>query len=339
MVRPRKPTRQDVMRLDAIAKHLKIKSRYTESAFTEEVIAICLSRSAPVIDKLLPCSGEEIANGLGNHLCLTFEEVHSPRDVKKLENKYLKGKREIGFAQLRAELDQPGVDALLFERIHATERDPDRWVAVLNLLNSTAKAYWNRFHEISHRIAEPPQGMMPFRRHQFEASNPIESLMDAIAAELAFYAPVFQPIVVRFAKKHRLSFSVIEKIREEFAPTASLLSVVKATVKNWPAPAAAITAELRGRVRLPASDIALRITPQGYSPTAGDVDLHFFPNMRVPVSSPIFSAYQSGIHQEQLEKLSCWSTSQGKQLPSLEVFTSAQVIGEGVYGLISLTGE
>ena len=158
MVRQRKPTGQELMRLDAIAKHLKLRSRYPQPTFSTDVATACLARIAPVVDKLLPCTGEQISLGLAEHLCLTFEEVHGPHDVEKLENRYLKGKSEIGFAQLRGELDRPGVDALLFERMHAEEMAPDRWVAVLNLQDTAAKAYWNRFHELAHRIAEPPQG-------------------------------------------------------------------------------------------------------------------------------------------------------------------------------------
>ena len=154
---PQRPaTLQDRLRLDAIAKHLRVKTRFPQPGFGLDVAAACLSKIGPVIDKLLPCTGEQIALGLGEHLCVTFEEVHGPADVDDLHNRYLKGKKEIGFAQLRDELDQPGVDALLFERMHAAERDPDRWVAVLNLQKSRAKGYWNRFHELTHRIAEPP---------------------------------------------------------------------------------------------------------------------------------------------------------------------------------------
>ena len=139
MVRQRKPSAQDELRLDAIAKHLKLNSRYPQPSFTADVTAACLARIAPVVDKLLPCTGEQIALGLGEHLCLTFEEVHGPHDVVELEKHYLKGKKEIGFAQLRGELEQPGVDALLFQRMHAHDDDPDRWVAVLNLQDSRAQ--------------------------------------------------------------------------------------------------------------------------------------------------------------------------------------------------------
>jgi hypothetical protein len=336
MVRQRKPTAQDELRLDAIAKHLKVKTRYPHPNFTAEVTAACLARIAPVVDKLLPCSGEDIALGLGEHLCLTFEEVHGPHDVVELEDRYLKGKKEIGFAQLRDELEQPGVDALLFQRMRAEEDDPDRFVAVLNLQQTKAKAYWNRFHELSHRIAEPPQGILPLRRHQFEATNPVEFLIDSVASEFAFYAPAFRPLVKRFAKKNELSFDVVEAIRAQYAPTASLLATIKAIVKYWPTPAAALVAEFRGRLNAPSIDQALRITPQGYNDHAEIAGLTFFPNMRAPVGSPMHLAFQTGIGQDDYEHLGDWDTSQGKRLTPLDVHTSARMIGSRVYAVVSI---
>lgn len=335
----REASTEDLMRLDAIAQHLKIKSRHPQNGFTEAVINACLRRIAPMVDKLLPCSGEQIALGLGKHLHLTFEEVRGPADVGDLLKRYLKGKKELGFAQLPDELARPGVDALLFERMNAAEQDPDRWVAVLNLQDSDSKGYWNRFHELSHRIAEPPQRILPFRRHQLEASNPVEALMDAIAAEFGFYEPAFRPLVEYQAKRSRLTFSVVDTLRGQFAPTASLLSTIKAVVKFWPQPAAVIVAEYRGRVGAPHRDQALRVTPQGHNAGATDNALKFIPNMRVPLGSPVDVAYQTGQDQDEFERLEDWSTSEGKCLTALNVHTSARRIGKRVYAVVSLGAE
>ena len=123
--------------------------------------------------------------------------------------------------------------------------------------DTAAKAYWNRFHELAHRIAEPPQGILPFRRHQFEQRNPVEALIDSVAAEFAFYGPAFRPIVQRLAKRNKLDFNVVGAIQANYVPSASLLSTIKATVKYWPRPAAALTAEFRGRLNAPDVDQAL----------------------------------------------------------------------------------
>lgn len=332
----RQATAHELLRLDAIAKHLKLKIRYPADGFTESVIEACLERIAPVVDKLLPCSGEQIALGLGKHLHLTFEEVRGPADVDDLLTRYLKGKKEIGFAQVPDQLALPDVDALLFERMHAQERDPDRWVAVLNLQDSDSRGYWSRHHELAHRIAEPPQGILPFKRHQIEASSPVEALMDAIAAEFGYYEPAFRPLVELCARRSRLTFDAADFLHRQFAPTASLLATMKAIVKYWPQPAAALVAEYRGRMGAPHLDQALRVTPQGYNTAAIEHGLQFtFKNMRVPQGSPIDVAYRTGLEQDEFEHLGHWSTSRGKCLAPLNVHTAARRIGKRVYALIS----
>lgn len=336
MVSQRGATAQDLIRLDAIAKNLKISSRYGQPSFFADVTAACLARTKPVISKLLPCTGEQIAIGLAEHFRLVFEEVRGPRDIAKLKKHYLQGKREIGFAQLEDELVQPGIDALLFERMNARDGDHDKWVAVLNLQETEAKAYWNRFHEFVHRIAEPPQQILPLRRHKFEAANPVEVLVDAVAAEFAFYEPAFRPLCEHLAKRNPLTIRTIEAIRAKYAPTASLQSILKAVIKHWPKPAAAIIAEFRGRKSANEEARALRVTPQQYSETAAKAGLKFFPNMRAPVQSPIHEAFQFNNSREGSEHLGNWDTSSGDCLASIDVFTSAIKIGSRVYAVVSV---
>ena len=335
MARTKKATAEELLRLDAIGAHLAVKRRYPDTAFAADVSRACLDRVAPILDKLLPCTGEEIALGLAEHLHLTFEEVHGPHDVEKLEERYLKLKREIGFAQLRPELAKPGVDALLFQRMHASERDRDRWVAVLNLQESDAKGYWNRFHELGHRIAEPPQAVLPFRRHQFEATNPVEALIDSVAADIAFYPPAVRPSIVDLARYGALTFDLIDTFRHGYAPTASLLSTMKAMVKFWPTPAAALTSEVRGRRGRPDLDRALRVAVQGCNDSARAAGMVFFPNMRVPPSSPIEVAFESGADEEGREDLGQWRTSSGSALAPREVLTCARGMGRAVYAVVS----
>jgi hypothetical protein len=331
----KKPTVQDLLRLDAIAKHLKVKTRYEDPTFAADVRAACLARITPILKEHGPFTGEDIAQCLGDELCLTFEEVHGPHDVTKLEEHYLKGKKEIGFAQLRGEMDNPDVDALLFQRMNAEPGAPDSWVAVLNLQEGRAKAYWNKFHELSHRIAEPPQRILPFRRHKFEATHPVEALVDSVASDFAFYEPVFRPIVETYAKTYRLSFETIEQIRNAYAPTASLLSTMIAVVKYWPRPAASLIAEFRGRLNAPETDPALRVSPQGYNERANRIGLLIYPNMRAPLGSAIHQAYVTNEEQNALENLGNWETSSGKSLAAIDVFTSARYLNDRVYAVLS----
>ena len=133
-----------------------------------------------------------------------------------------------------------------------------------------------------------------------------------------------------------MDFNVVEAIRANYAPTASLLATIKAVVKHWPRPAAALTAEFRGRINAPGTDEALRVTVQGYSDTANLTGLAFFPNMRVPLGTPIELAHRTGTAQDEAERLGDWSTSTGNYLTPVDVYTSARRLGRQVYAVVSV---
>jgi hypothetical protein len=100
-----------------------------------------------------------------------------------------------------------------------------------------------------------------------------------------------------------------------------------------------LVAEYRGRVGAPQVDQALRVTPQGHNAAAGNEGLKFIPNMRVPQGSSIDVSYQTGLDQDEFERLGDWTTSEGKRLASLHVHTSARRIGKRVYSLITVDAE
>lgn len=127
----------------------------------------------------------------------------------------------------------------------------------------------------------------------------------------------------------------MDSIHQEYAPTASLLATANAVVKYWPRPAAVVTAEFRGRRNAPEADQALRVSPQSFNAQAAKVGLVFIPNMRVPAKSPIHNAFSSGLDHGSEEQLGDWSTSAGKCLKPLDVFTSARMTKDRVYALIS----
>ncbi|MEX2120798.1 MAG: hypothetical protein WD847_14500 [Pirellulales bacterium] len=126
-------TAGDLIRLDAIAKHLGTATRWGDEGFEQEAITECLTRIRPVVVGARAQSGEHVIAALATHYAVHFEEVHDSRDIDALEEKYLKKQRELGFGRLRDELEDPSVDALLIQRIEARSTDPDKWVAVLNL--------------------------------------------------------------------------------------------------------------------------------------------------------------------------------------------------------------
>jgi len=336
MTRRVKATAEQVLRLERIGRHLGLKSHWPDDSFWIEMRLACLKTVAPVVEKSQPKTGEMICKILADHYGVQFEEVHSPSDIQRLKHKYLKGQGELGFGRLDDELRGNDVDALLFQRTKVGVNGAGGHIAVLNLQGGLSRAYWNKFHELAHRIAEPQQGLLPFRRHKFEAKHPVERGIDYTAAYLAFYPPIFGPFVETLAEDYdHLTIDVVEEIRERYAPSASLQSTVNAVIREWPRPALALAAEVRGKKHQPEA-LGLRVSPQARNGPAGNLGIFIIPNMRVPKSSPVYDALLQG-EGNGPDDLSKWVTSSGKSL-SGRLYSSAIRLGDVVYAILSTGG-
>jgi hypothetical protein len=156
---------------------------------------------------------------------------------------------------------------------------------------------------------------IPFYRHRSENENTVERLVDFTAAELAFPAAVFKPLVVS-RSKGPLTWELVSELRQQFAPTASIDSIAKACVNFWPTPVFFLTASVRGRRGRPRDGVALRVKVDGNNAPARNSGIFFYVNMRVPPSSPIAWSLDSGDASVDLEDLGKWETSSGDRLPS-----------------------
>jgi hypothetical protein len=327
-------TYQASLRLDEIVKYLKVGKRWQGATSERAVIEACLKKVAPLIEGIEP-RGEVLSSKIAKNQQVQFEEVHSEDDINTLEDLYLRGKREMGFALLRDEIYSPNVDALLFQRQNAQQYDHDRWVAVLNMIHTQDRAYWNRFHELAHRLAEPPQLFLAFRRQLTTDLDPVEKLIDAIAGNLAFHPRIFLPYLQGVQQKP-LTFEIVEQIRNAYAPTASLLSVTNAVVKKWDRPAVAFIASEKSKKNGPPTEKSLRIEPQARNSLAFDAGLYLIPNMRVPQSSCAFETFLTGITLVNIENTKTWATSSGSRLPEFNVTVSAIRLNERIYGIMTI---
>lgn len=320
---------QEIYRLQEIRNYLGVSAKPNDPIFEREVVAASRSKLKDIYGQPHNENGERFVETLATHLNITFEEVHDHSDVTRLQDKYLKQHKEIAFGQLELELQGNDVDALLFKR----QNDPGKYVAVLNLQDTNSRAYWNKSHEMTHRLIEPPQQPL-FHRHRANQKNTVENLVDLVAAEIAFYEPIFRPVVESYSREY-LTWSVIERIRNSFAPSASLISIARATVRYWPYPVFLIQAAFRGRIGNSSKDQALRASLVDRNILAEKEGIFFYTNMRVPVSSPIAQTFTSGIDITERESLSKWVTSRGEALPRRNAITSAHSYRNDVLALMS----
>lgn len=328
------PSNSELFKLDAIVQNLGLGKHWKGPGMLSEIVEACEQEAAAVLAGALP-RGELIADTLASHYSVKFEEVNSTSDINVLEDRYLRKKKEIGFGRLRRELSSPGVDALLFHRINARAEEPDQWVAVLNLMATADRAYWNRFHELSHRVAEPPQLLLAFRRELSGKKGAVEYLIDAVAGQLAFHKSFFDPLVLAVGNRP-LDFDLITELRDTFSPTASLLSVANAVAARWPRPALTFTASFRGKRSSPDENQALRIQRQCTNSHARNIGLMLYDNMRVPTSSFVYRAFATGTKTMGYDRCVEWSTSDGSHLLDVRAIVSALPLGKCLYGVMSL---
>ena len=316
-------------KLERIRNYLGISHRVQDTRFNTAVRHAAVKRLKKIHGQRANIvAGEEFLEKTASHLNIKFEEVRSQSDITRLEDHYLK-RNEIAFGQLELELSKSDVDALLFRR----QKKEGHFVAVLNLQDTESRAFWSRAHEISHRLIEPPQKEIMFR-HRANLANSVEELVDLVAAEIAFYEPLFSPIVTAYCNQP-LSWNVVHEIKQIFAPTASKFALVKAILRYWRQPAFLIYAALRTRKNKDNEQPSLRISIKGINQYSRECEVYFIKNMRVPLSSPVYHTFSTGTPIEDFEILSNWITSNGHKLANVEAYTSATPYDNGVLALIS----
>ncbi len=325
------------LRLDGIAQNLGIGKHWKGPPFEELAIAACVERVRKAIDLSCLTQSEDVAQEIAKCHQVRFAEIKNDSDLIELERFYLYEQKELSFGLLRDEIMNPRVDALLIQRKKAELDAPDRWIAVLNSLRTTDRAFWNKFHELGHRVSESPQMILPLtvRRETSDNHNTLERLIDRIAGEIAFL-PELVEVPLKELTRSGISFQAVETFRMTIAPTASLLSTMNAVIKRCTQSALAFYAEIRPRASGDIESIDLRITPQGRSYSAVHDNLCFFYNMRVPHESSVWQTFQDGIPRTELESMTCWKTSDGSRLKWNKSVISTVRVGRVVYSTMEI---
>ena len=183
-------------RLYQMRKHLRVRLRPEDVRFDDEAIAMATKRAYDMLSQEHFKTGEEIAEFLAQKLAVKIEDVRSPEDVQRVQKKYLE-RGEISFGQIEIEFRNSDIDAVTIKRENASDDANDKYVAVLNHQEDGARAYFSIKHELVHCFAEPPQRDL-FHRHREAKKNRLEAIVDAVAAKIAFYEPVFAPLVASY---------------------------------------------------------------------------------------------------------------------------------------------
>ena len=186
----------------------------------------------------------QLLDVVSSHLKMKFEEIHDDEDLELIARKYME-KKELIFSRLHQELDE-STDGLLV-RLHNAKPWEPKYVAVINCRgNKIWRAYFSKWHEVSHMLTTPPTQMtFQFRRTPSFKKAVKEQIVDRVAGDLAFYEEIFYPALAKeIAIEGRLTFSVIENLRENVCNGASRESTLRGAIRQVPVPQLLVIAGL-----------------------------------------------------------------------------------------------
>ena len=280
-----------------------------------------------------------------------IEEVFSDEDIDRIKHKYVVQKGDGAFAHLNDELNSKTY-AVLMQRNNAVSSDRDHYVAVIDCRGAKAqRRFFTRWHEIAHVLTLYKQLALPLHR-SCDDGTPLERLMDTIAGEVGFYGPLFEPMLASALQKHgRLSFAVVEELREEFCPEASFQATLIACVKRTALPAAYIEIgsgykrdEKRqlesGQGLFGWEDVPkpkLRILNCSSNRSAKEKGILFHRNMEVPARSSLVGGTRPEVAVEEhgRESLQIWTHSDGSSLGETVVQMESRDLSNSLIVLVT----
>jgi hypothetical protein len=283
-------------------------------------------------------------------LQMVFEEIRADDDFDRLTQVYARGKKEFVFATMRSKFDDdanPTFGALVLRR-NATTDSPDRYVAVIDCRGfKLARRFFTRWHEIAHRLTTHADGGATEPGYRSE-HDPIERMMDEIAAHVGFYEPIFGPAFLQATGGNRLlTFGTVEAVLERAFPAASFQATLFACSRRLTTPVVYLEAALAykkdvkrrmatpsmfGDEPPPGELRAVKVIPN----TAAQQDGFFIPtNMRVPAASVIHRLFDAEAlaDGDGLECLSQWE-SQGKALPRRAIAVEGRRVADRVIAVV-----
>jgi hypothetical protein len=295
-------------------------------------------------------SVEDLETLVSRRLQMVFEEIREDGDFERLKRVYAAGKRDPIFAAMRLKFeDEENLTyGALVRRKNVADDAPDRYVAVIDCRgDKLARRFFTRWHEIAHRMTTHADGGVTEPGYRSE-HDPIERMMDEIAAHVGFYGPIFDPAFRRASGGGPLlTFGTVEAIIRDAFPTASFQATLFACARRMRTPVLYLEAMLNHKKEVrrklatpslfgddppPGELRAVKVVPN----TAAQRDGFTIPtNMRVPASSVIHRLFAADTlaGSEGRECLSQWE-SKGKALGARALSIEGRKVGDRVIAIV-----
>lgn len=307
-------------------------------------------------------SPKELKQTAAAELDIQLEHLESDEDMGRLADQYGAGYPNLG-RLLREEFIDTDTEGLLLRRPIADERFR-RYLSIVDARGRKRyRADFTDWHEIGHVLISPEKSTFKEVRRtpprEARLQDPIESLVDSIAGDLAFYDPLFCPVLEEVVDNGGgLSVEVIDRTRRRYKANASFYGVARAAVLASDRPACFVRAELRlkkaerrrlnsnqGELDLGAAneppDPDLRLVDFWANDAVKESPLELHENIRVPERSVLHEVHDhSGAQtRARVENQAWWETSKKGRYPDLPIRVEATRRGKWVYGLITIAAQ
>ncbi len=258
-------------------------------------------------------------------------EVESDDELRKHIRTYC-ARGELAFGTLEEELNG-SVEAAIV-RLKRAEPWERPLVALVDARGQRGAArFFGCCHEVAHPFLEP-QLSFGFRCRA-GSKDAIERAVDIIAGEIAFHAPLAEPILRKYARDD-LTLAAMERFWSAAAPNSSRTAAFSAAVRLWDEPAMFVTASMRCAKHGRDGGVpALRLDTVVRNAAAARLEIHL-PKFRIPPGSAIHRAYDDssrGIHKA-AENLGAWRSSDGIVLRPRPVRVDARRVGDRVFAVL-----
>lgn len=321
----------------------------------KKITKFALDRIRQLIDGVDVKTLDTMLMLVANRLRAKCEFLRTDADIDRIADDYAQFHPALR-GQLRREFIAEKTEGITLERDGGDGRS-FQFLAVIDARGTRAvRAYFTAWHELVHLLIHPPQlAFLGFRRSpspELIEKDPIESLVDLIAGRVAFYAPIYEPVLRQaITDAGGLSFQALEGARVAAAPNASFFAAALAGIRFTTQPALMISVGERfkkSEAREIGSDQLglslglqeprrqLRVVTATPSGDTNHPEFQIFSGMRVPRRSILTTAFESrtDISLRAIENQNWWETSGKGMLPGLPLQVDAVRRGGFVYGLL-----
>lgn len=273
-----------------------------------------------------PATLDDVHRIVLNRSRVRIERIECDEDLKRVESKL---KALSVPVQLQFEFARD-TEAVVVRNDSADTRSSSQYLAVVDARGDRIhRAWFGERHEPSHIVSRDPSAKVLSRRTKVERPEPIEVVVDAVAARIGFWEPVVLPVFNNELSRQPTVLEALEATKGVLAPGASVEATYRALARFCPRPLVILRSgegcRTADRDSDPAKSWALRAQTVIRNEMAPSVGMQVWRNYRIPTDSVIASAISRWpVVLSEEDNLGRWTSESGRSLASHPVRVTAK---------------